>query len=75
MAVHVMTLPERRRAIKAHARLGLFGSRNYSRGLEGIDATLSWLFRTERYRLGLELWGSDYAAACFGNPDNGVHNA
>jgi len=68
-----MTLPERRRAIKAHARLGLFGSRNYSRGIEGIDATLSWLFRIERYRLGKQLWGGDYAASCFGNPDRAGH--
>jgi len=58
--MHVMTIGERRRGMRAHARLGKFHGLMILNGPQGFDSTLSRLFRSERFRLGLMLWGNDY---------------
>ena len=60
MPVHIMTTQERKRAARAWARLGRFHGLMSVDG--GFDMSLSRLFRSERFRLGLAIWGEDYRA-------------
>lgn len=59
MLMHVMSTQERRRAARAWARLGRFHG---LMSADGFDMSLSRLFRSERFWLGLAIWGEDYRA-------------